>query len=172
MLGCRSLDPVSEIEIEVFQELIDLNHSFIVSLCRLHHEHTIVTYSALAVLEMKIWIYWSKSHYLIYFYILLNKNWIFYWSEQSCTGLWPEDPCLLWGLTSICAVKLHGLNNFLLYMVFVQDIVFSGNWLVRDCNSFMCGRVRGHHWQWLQFLLFWQFRSCFRLFETIDIHCL
>ena len=52
MTNC--LDPVSEIEIEVFQELIDLNHSFIVSLCRLHHEHTIVTYSALAVLEMKI----------------------------------------------------------------------------------------------------------------------
>ena len=112
-----------------------MNHSFVVSLCRLHHKHTIVTYPPLAVLEMKIWIYWSKSHYLIDFYILLNKNWKFYWSEQSCTGLWLEDRCLLWGLTSICAVKLHGLNNFLLYTVFVQDIVFSGNWSVRDWNS-------------------------------------
>ena len=31
--------------------------------------------SETAVLEMKIWIYWSESNYWIYFYIVLNKNW-------------------------------------------------------------------------------------------------
>jgi hypothetical protein len=40
-----------------------------------------------AVLEMKIWIYWSESNSRIYFYIFLNKNWKIYWSEQSFTGL-------------------------------------------------------------------------------------
>ena len=37
----------------------------------------------ITVLEMKIWIYWSKSNSWIYFYIVLNKNWKMYWSEQS-----------------------------------------------------------------------------------------
>ena len=39
--------------------------------------------------EMKIWIYWSESNSWIYFYIVLNKNWKIYWSEQSFTGLGP-----------------------------------------------------------------------------------
>jgi hypothetical protein len=30
-----------------------------------------------------------NSNSLIYFYIVLNKN----WSEQRCTGLGPEDRC-------------------------------------------------------------------------------
>ena len=50
-----------------------------------------------AVLEMKIWIYWSESNSWIYFYILLNKNWKIYWSwarglvlimRNALTNLW------------------------------------------------------------------------------------
>jgi hypothetical protein len=40
---------------------------------------------------MKIWIYWSKSNTWINFFIVLNKNWKIYWSEQSLTGLGSED---------------------------------------------------------------------------------
>ena len=46
----------------------------------------------IAVLEMKIWIYWSESNSRIYIYayiVYLNKNWKMYWSEQRYTGLWP-----------------------------------------------------------------------------------
>jgi len=32
------------------------------------------------------------------FYIVLNKNWNIYWSEQSFTGLGPEDQCSSWWL--------------------------------------------------------------------------
>ena len=50
------------------------------------------------VLEMKIWIYWSKSNSWIYFYKYLNKNWKIYRSEQSFAGVGPEDWCWSWGL--------------------------------------------------------------------------
>ena len=42
---------------------------------------------AQTVLEMKIWIYWSKSNSWIYFYMVLNKNWKIDWSKQSFTGI-------------------------------------------------------------------------------------
>ena len=47
---------------------------------------------------MKIWIYWSNSNSWIHFYIYLNKNCKIYWSEQSFTGLGPEDRCSSRGL--------------------------------------------------------------------------
>jgi hypothetical protein len=47
---------------------------------------------------MEIWNNWSESNSLIYFYIVLNKNIKIYWSEQSFTGLEPEDQCSSWGL--------------------------------------------------------------------------
>ena len=50
------------------------------------------------VLEMKILSCWSVSNSWIHFYIVLNKNWKIYWSEQSFTGVGPEDRCLSWGL--------------------------------------------------------------------------
>jgi hypothetical protein len=50
---------------------------------------TLIIYSVInifstqiSVLEMKIWIYWSKLNSWIYFYIVLNKNRKIYWSEQ------------------------------------------------------------------------------------------
>ena len=53
-----------------------------------------------AVFKMKIWInYWSESNSWIYFYIVLNKNWKIYWSQQSLTGL-GTDQCSSWRLTS------------------------------------------------------------------------
>ena len=45
--------------------------------------------NSLPELEMKIWIYWSESNSWIYLYIVLNKNWKIYWSEQSFAGLGP-----------------------------------------------------------------------------------
>ena len=51
------------------------------------------------VLKMKIWIYWSESNSLSYFYILLNKNWKIYWFEQSLTGLGLDDRCSSRGLS-------------------------------------------------------------------------
>ena len=52
----------------------------------------------LPALEMKIWTYWSRSNFWIYFYIFLNKNWKIYWSVQRCICLGLEDRCLLWRL--------------------------------------------------------------------------
>ena len=58
---------------------------------------SILSQVAYAVLEMKIWI-WSESNSWIYFCIVLNTNWKIYCSEQSFTGLGPEDQWLSWGL--------------------------------------------------------------------------
>jgi hypothetical protein len=54
---------------------------------------TVVAPPSFPVLEMKIWIYWSSSNSWIYFYlhVVLKKNWKIYWSEQSFSGLEPED---------------------------------------------------------------------------------
>ena len=41
---------------------------------------------------------WKFGFTGIYFYISLNKNWKIYWSEQSFTGLGPEDRCSSRGL--------------------------------------------------------------------------
>jgi hypothetical protein len=57
------------------------------------HDHN--NYPPYADLEMKNWIYWSESNLLIYFYVVLKKN---YWSEQSFIGLGPEYQCSSWGL--------------------------------------------------------------------------
>jgi hypothetical protein len=57
------------------------------------------------VLKMKIWIYWSELNSWINFYIVLNKNWKIYWSEQSFTGLGPEDWCSLWWLSNYMLVN-------------------------------------------------------------------
>ena len=39
-----------------------------------------------------------RSKFFNFFYIVLNKNWKFYWSEQKFTGLRTEDRCSYWGL--------------------------------------------------------------------------
>jgi len=38
----------------------------------------------------------------LYTFVVLNKNWKMYWSEQSFTGFRPEDRCSLWGLHIFC----------------------------------------------------------------------
>ena len=48
-----------------------------------------------AVLKMKIWIYWSYSNSWIYFYLVLNKIWKIYRSEQSFAGLEAGGPVLI-----------------------------------------------------------------------------
>jgi hypothetical protein len=45
----------------------------------------------------------------------LNKNWIIYWSEQSFTGLGPEDRCSSWGLPFF-------LYSFLWFIIFFSSI--------------------------------------------------
>ena len=45
-----------------------------------------------------------EFHIQIYFYIILNKNWKIYWSEQSFTGLGPEDRCSSWGQNKVLLV--------------------------------------------------------------------
>jgi hypothetical protein len=45
-----------------------------------------------------------EFHIQIYFYIVLNKNWKIYWSEQSFTGLGPEDRCSSWGQNKVLLV--------------------------------------------------------------------
>ena len=48
--------------------------------------------NANAVIEIKIWIYWSESNSLIYFiYMYIYINWKMYWSERNFTGLRPEE---------------------------------------------------------------------------------
>jgi hypothetical protein len=47
----------------------------------------------ISVLNMKIWIYRTESILGFIFYIFLNKYSKIYWSEESFTGLGPEDPC-------------------------------------------------------------------------------
>jgi len=52
----------------------------------------------------EILIYWSESNSWIYFYIVLNKNWKIYWSEQSFTGrFYARRPVLIvmTGLVSV-----------------------------------------------------------------------
>ena len=49
------------------------------------------------------WKFWftgpNKILEFIFIYnVFLNKNWKIYWSEQSFTGLGPEERCLSWGL--------------------------------------------------------------------------
>jgi hypothetical protein len=60
---------------------------------------------------MKICNYWSESNSLIYFYIVLNKNWKMYRSEHSFTGLGPKDRCSSWGLVPEDRCSLWGFGS-------------------------------------------------------------
>ena len=56
------------------------------------------SYIGFTALKMKILIDLSESNSWIYFYIVLNKTWNIYWSEQSFTGVGTENWYSLWGL--------------------------------------------------------------------------
>ena len=60
-----------------------------------------------AVLEMKIWISGFESKFLNLFYIVLKK-WKIYWSEQSLTGLGPEDE----GDSGLCLYGILAPKDF------------------------------------------------------------
>jgi len=83
-----------------------------------------------AVLELKIWIYWSKSNS----WIVLNKNWKIYWFKQSFGGIGPEDRCSSWGLNLTCQILIFvyteqnssshygiGLRQFSLQCIFIKE---------------------------------------------------
>jgi hypothetical protein len=69
-----------------------------INMQKMSHLNYLFLQKFFAVLEMKIWIFWSESNSWIYFYIVLNKNWKIYWSEQSFAGFGPEDRCSSQGL--------------------------------------------------------------------------
>jgi hypothetical protein len=88
------------------------------------------------VLKMKTWIYWSESNSWISFYIFLNKNWNIYWSEQSFTGLWPEDRTkFYWSLA-------RGQNKVLLVFGPRTEQSFTGLW-PEDRTKFYWSLARG-----------------------------
>ena len=58
------------------------------SLCYMCKHHLILVSSP----RSENWNLLVRFKILIYFYIVLNKNWKIYWSEQSFTGLRLEDP--------------------------------------------------------------------------------
>ena len=64
--------------------------------------------------KIKIWIYWFKSNSWIYFYIVLDKNWKMWWSEQSLTGLGQEDRCSSLGLVHI--LSFLNLNYLVVHL--------------------------------------------------------
>jgi hypothetical protein len=70
---------------------------------------------------MEILIYCPNQILEFILYIYLNKNWKIYRSEQSFTGLWPEDRCSSWGL------KQQDLKGFILRKLLsnVSPIFFS-----------------------------------------------
>ena len=77
-----------------------------------------------SVLEIIICNYWSESNSWIYFYIVLNKNWTIYWSEQSCTGLGPEDRWSSWWLffMSFGFITPKHVLNYLVFQCFLFEI--------------------------------------------------
>jgi hypothetical protein len=66
-------------------------------------------------------------------HIYLNKNWKIYWSEQSSTGLGPEDRCLLWGL-----------YNSLKQVTTIQCIYPTGSPRIQYCINFFY--IPGRRW--------------------------
>jgi hypothetical protein len=104
-----------------------------------------------SVLEMKILIYWSESNSIIYFYILLNKNWKIYWSKQSFTGLGPENWCSLWGLMH------HRIMVQVNYTPSaIQEIISTCSLLIWRLKTQWAHDQRLHNW-YLS-LLCWAFR--------------
>ena len=69
---------------------------------------------------------WIKFLNLFLYTVVLNKNEIIYWSEQSFTGLRLEDQCSAWGLSKVfkssILSKQRSDHDFLLHL-FVIVIV-------------------------------------------------
>jgi hypothetical protein len=90
----------------------------------------------LVLLEMEIKIYLSESNSLIYFHLVLDKNWKIYWSKQSFTGLCPQDWYSLWGLILILFVD-HLCSNFIFiiwYFCNNMNLLNMGNNPVKNIN--------------------------------------
>ena len=68
------------------------------------------------VLDMKMCIYWSKSKFWIYFYIVLNKNWKIHWSKVLLvfgqrTSAHREDWTMLKCMYVLCTNNLFCMIN-------------------------------------------------------------
>ena len=79
---------------------------------------------------MKIWIYCPESNFWIYIYIVLNKNWKIYRSEQSFTGLEPEDRC------SSCGLSMKRTFTNIKYSQTINEYTESTNrWYITTTTS-------------------------------------
>ena len=83
----------------------------------------ILTYSTNSprnkILNLLVWIKFWNSFYI---YIYLNKNWEIHWSDQSFTGLGPEDWCSSWGLYT-CWIDLR-IDRPLIFL-FVENLIYA-----------------------------------------------
>jgi hypothetical protein len=112
---------------------------------------------AQAVLEMKIWIYWSKSNSWIYFYIVLLKKKLenglvqtkFYWSwAEGLVLIVRTDPnvhsIFLW-----CHIGVWKSHNTLL--VYVYEIA--------NLNVVWKKKMLNHIWCPFDCTLYWSFKQ-------------
>ena len=134
--------------------------------CLLAHDWTVKEERMVTgpVVEMKIWIYWSESNSLIYFYIhctfvFLNKNWKNYSTEQNFTGLRPEDQCTSWGLQDRNSKQDTFCINVIRYWCITKNcnkiqqtsnlIILNGLYLV-DLNRYKWGA--NNNWKQIIYL--------------------
>ena len=90
--------------------------------------------------KWKFWNYWSESNSWIYFYIILNKNWKNYCSEQSFTGLEEEDRCSSWELLFAIYIPCNYQNiletdlfKFPYLRTGIQQLILGSNFFQHFC---------------------------------------
>jgi hypothetical protein len=85
-----------------------------------------LNYYTRTFLEIKIWIYWSKSNSWIYFYIpvVLNKNWKFYWS-------WDRGPNEIVNEKKKSMMLTHNHNFMRKKMWTIFPSIFIPRWVIQ-----------------------------------------
>ena len=78
------------------------------------------------VSKMKIWIYWSESN--------PYKNWKIYWSQQSFTGLGPEDWCPSWGLLPTLFFSSMLVETHTFFWLVIMDFICLYSWFISISN--------------------------------------
>ena len=85
----------------------------------------------------------------IYFYIVLNKNWKIYWSEQSFTGLGPENRCSSWGL---CDCWIY---TYLIIIQYLPGILICAHYKLQLNVIFSLSQSVTTHGMLHAFFFFW-----------------
>ena len=107
------------------------------------------------------------AHFCVHTCLLSKYSLSSIWSDSCRTAVRISCTCYIWG------VKWHWLDNFLLYAVIDQNIVFlvsdSCRTTVRNCNRTKPLLLTGHHHNTIRmtfdFAHFRQFGSCFEVFD-------